>query len=279
MSTTSRMNNASVLNAPSRAYITTGAFATRIFSYATSFDSSTYVTTGTLTALSTGTAVNTVNTASNVAGIVLRETGKKLYPGANPGITTMLVGVFYNGTDSVQGFNGFIDPNDSVFAPFNTDKPYFLEDARSFTVSGGVATLGAADQGASVYSAGAIASTSPTAGIGYAASAGGNITQQTSITTTVTINRICGTITTVNLPSMLANATNTFTVSNSTVAASDNVILTVKTSPNVGFLVNVSAVATNSFNVTIINATGGTVDTGVFVLNFAVIKSDATVAL
>jgi hypothetical protein len=146
MPATSRLNNGATLDAPVRAYITTGAYATRIFSYATSFNSSTYETTGTLTAL--GTAIS--GTTKNVAGIVLRETGKKLYVGINPGVFTYMVGVYYNSPDTALTFNGFIDPNDSVFAPFNTDKPYFLEEAAD-PVDGTPA-----DQGAPVFTAGTV---------------------------------------------------------------------------------------------------------------------------
>lgn len=131
------------MDAPVRAYITTSAFSGRIFSYATSFNSSTYETTGTLTALGSD-----ISSGKNVAGIVLRENGKKLYPGVNPGIVTYMVGVYYNSPDTALTFSGFIDPNDSVYAPFNTDKPYFLEDAKSFTVSAGVATVTGLDTGA-----------------------------------------------------------------------------------------------------------------------------------
>jgi hypothetical protein len=54
---------------------------------------------------------------------VVRETGRKLYPGANPGIVTYLVEVF----DSTSFLRGFINPNSPIFAAFNSDKPAFLE--------------------------------------------------------------------------------------------------------------------------------------------------------
>jgi hypothetical protein len=77
-----------------------------------------YVTQGTLTAVTGGTAANCPK------GRVLRENGRKLYPSANPGITTYLVGVF----DDKTFLNGFIDPNSPVFVPFNTDKPVYLDN-------------------------------------------------------------------------------------------------------------------------------------------------------
>jgi hypothetical protein len=77
-----------------------------------------YVMQGTLTAVTGGTAANCPK------GRVLRENGRKLYPSANPGITTYLVGVF----DDKTFLNGFIDPNSPVFVPFNTDKPVYLDN-------------------------------------------------------------------------------------------------------------------------------------------------------
>ena len=77
-----------------------------------------FVTIGTLTAVSGATAANCPK------GRVLRENGRKLYPSANPGVTTYLVGVF----DDKTFLNGFIDPNSAVFAPFNTDKPVYLDN-------------------------------------------------------------------------------------------------------------------------------------------------------
>ncbi len=77
-----------------------------------------YVMQGTLTAVSGATAANCPK------GRVLRENGRKLYPSANPGITTYLVGVF----DDKTFLNGFIDPNSPVFVPFNTDKPVYLDN-------------------------------------------------------------------------------------------------------------------------------------------------------
>jgi len=58
------------------------------------------------------------------AGRILRETGKKLYPGANPNVDEYYVGVY----DAVSLLNGFIDPNTALFAPFNDNKPVWVGD-------------------------------------------------------------------------------------------------------------------------------------------------------
>jgi len=57
-------------------------------------------------------------------GRVLRETGRKLYPNVHPGVTKYHIGVF----DATTLFNGFINPNDGVFAEFNNNKPTWLND-------------------------------------------------------------------------------------------------------------------------------------------------------
>ncbi len=53
----------------------------------------------------------------------MRETGRKLLPGANGGVNTLMVGVY----DPVTGFSGFIDPNSEAFTIMNTDKSANIE--------------------------------------------------------------------------------------------------------------------------------------------------------
>jgi hypothetical protein len=114
-----------------------------------------------------------------------------------------------------------------------------------------------------------IASTG-TAGVGYATGAGGVVTQGTSRTTGVTLNKTTGAIT---LFSAAGSATAaTFTVTNSTVAATDVIILNQKSGTDLYDLM-VTAVAAGSFNVTFRTTSGTTTETPVF--NFAVIKAVA----
>jgi len=136
MATIGRTNGASFLNTPRLQYITTAAFNTYFYSYSTSINSS-LETVGTLSAVTGATAINCP------AGRVLRENGRKLYPNANPGITTYMVGVY----DPETYFNGFIDPNAQVFQIYNTDKPNYLTD-------GTEPTLGTRDLGPSVLTRG-----------------------------------------------------------------------------------------------------------------------------
>ena len=123
--------------------------------------------------------------------------------------------------------------------------------------------------GTSLTATGVIASTG-TAGVGYATGAGGAVTQLTSRTTGVTLNKTAGAIT---LFSAAGSATAaTFTVTNSTVAATDVIILNQKSGTDLYDLM-VTAVAAGSFNITFRTTGGTTTETPVF--NFAVIKGVA----
>ena len=128
--------------------------------------------------------------------------------------------------------------------------------------------IGAAT-GTSLTATGVIASTG-TAGVGYATGAGGAVTQATSRTTGVTLDKTSGAIT---LFSAAGSATAaTFTVTNSTVAATDVIILNQKSGTDLYDLM-VTAVAAGSFNITFRTTGGTTTETPVF--NFAVIKGVA----
>jgi hypothetical protein len=109
------LNTVSYSDSHRRSYITTGAFSSEIFSYSTSVNAQ-FVVVGSLTAKS-------VPSGLNVAGTILRENGRKLYPGANPGVNTYMVGVYHDTIGS-----GFIDPNAHVFAVYSGSKPYFAAD-------------------------------------------------------------------------------------------------------------------------------------------------------
>ena len=99
--------------------------------------------------------------------------------------------------------------------------------------------------GTSLTATGVIASTG-TAGLGYATGAGGTVTQGTSRTTGVTLDKTSGAIT---LFSAAGSATAaTFTVTNSTVAATDVIILNQKSGTDLYDLM-VTAVAAGSFNI------------------------------
>jgi hypothetical protein len=109
-----------------------------------------------------------------------------------------------------------------------------------------------------------------TAGVGYATGAGGAVTQITSRTTGVTLNKTTGAITLISAAG--TTAATTFTVTNSTVVATDVIILNQKSGTDLYDLM-VTAVAAGSFNITFRTTGGSTTETPVF--NFAVIKGVA----
>jgi hypothetical protein len=116
MATLGNANNASEQNTSRRSYIATAPFYAHFFTYTTYLDNIT--TRGRLT------QVAGANCAKCPTGRILRENGRKLYPDANPDITKYLVGVY----DSVTFLSGYINPNDSVFAIYNSDRPNYIED-------------------------------------------------------------------------------------------------------------------------------------------------------
>jgi len=138
MATVGRANNASYLNTSRLSYISTAPFNNDFYTYSTAIVNR--ATVGVMV------PVADANAGNCPAGRVLRETGRKLVPGANPmpaGYNTYMVSVY----DAQTGLTGFIDPNARIFAIYNTDKPNFLLD-------GVDPNAGETDQGLSVYTQG-----------------------------------------------------------------------------------------------------------------------------
>lgn len=107
--------------------------------------------------------------------------------------------------------------------------------------------------------------------LGYGTGGGGTVTQGSSRTTGVTINKPSGAITLVSAAG--TSAYTTFTVTNSTVSATDVVIVNQKSGTD-KYESFVTAVANGSFNITFSDVSGTTTEQPVF--NFAVIKGSTT---
>ena len=149
------------------------------------------------------------------------------------------------------------------------------------TLTGGAATASKAvvlDADKSITGLGSVTSTAPTGGgIGYATGAGGAVSQLTDRITGVVLSKLAGQITTHNA-SLAAEAAAEFTVTNTTVAIGDVVVVAIQSGTNGGNTnVFVSTVAAGSFKIKVANdnAAGGTAETGAIIINFAVIKSVA----
>jgi len=211
MSSLSKVASYSASGHPRREYITTSAFNNDIYTYTTSLNSK-YVTVGTLTVLATATA------GLCPANRILRETGRRLLPGANPGISTLLVGVY----DQVSGLNGLIDPNSPRFAVYNSDKSVFQD-------FGYDPSTNLQDKGPPVYTTGTV-----TAGAGLIASGGGltvsgNIVVGTPTTVVGTNSAATFNLATSNIfihSTTVSGGAVTYTISNSTVGCVFYVIAT-----------------------------------------------------
>lgn len=113
-----------------------------------------------------------------------------------------------------------------------------------------------------------------TGGIGYATGAGGTVTQGTSKSTGVTLNKNTGTITMHNA-ALNATTSVAFTLTNSTIAATDVVHVVIKSgATSSSYFVQVEAVAAGSCVICVRNYTGGNLSEAL-VLSFVVIKGVA----
>jgi len=125
--------------------------------------------------------------------------------------------------------------------------------------------------GTSLAATGAITS-SGTAGIGYAgAGVGGTVTQITNKSTLVTLNKTCGQIT-MSAASLAQDTTATFTLVNTTIAASDVLILNHISGGTIGkYLLNAQCAA-GSASINVTNVTTGSASEAI-VIAFVVIKA------
>ena len=115
-----------------------------------------------------------------------------------------------------------------------------------------------------------------TSTLGYTTGSGGTVTQATNKTTAVTLNKINGEIV-MNAAALADDATAAFTLTNSTIAATDVVIVNVASGVAVAgsYQVTVGAVAAGSCSISVLNVSGGS-RTDTIKLNFAVIKAVAS---
>lgn len=108
-------------------------------------------------------------------------------------------------------------------------------------------------------------------GFGYPTGVGGTVTQITNKSTGVTLSKLCGTITTHNA-ALAADAIVSFTVTNSTVAATDTIIINHASGGTLGgYTINATAAA-GSFQINIKNNTTGSLSEAL-VIRFAVVKA------
>ena len=106
---------------------------------------------------------------------------------------------------------------------------------------------------------------------GYITGEGGTVTQATSKATAVTLNKKCGQIT-MNAAALAAATTVTFVLTNSTIAATDLLVLNHVSGGTAGsYLLNAQAAA-GSVSINVRNVTAGSLSEAI-VIGFAVIKA------
>jgi len=139
------------------------------------------------------------------------------------------------------------------------------------------AAVAATLNGNQISSTGGLLSPSTAQGIGYTTGAGGAVTQATNRTTGVTLDALCGAITT-NTASLAAESSANFTLTNSKIAANDVVVVSIKSGTDGGnTAVSVVTTAAGSCVIKVANhnAAAGTAETGAIIILFAVIKAVA----
>lgn len=118
---------------------------------------------------------------------------------------------------------------------------------------------------------GSVTSSGAASGVGYSTGAGGTVTQLTSKSTGVTLNRACGQIT-MNNATLNAGASVTFTLTNSAIAAADHLSLTHAATGTLGNYELDYRCAAGSATIYVRNKTAGNLSEAV-VIGFAVIKA------
>jgi len=106
--------------------------------------------------------------------------------------------------------------------------------------------------------------------IGYSAGAQGTVTQATSKSTAVTLNKSAGRIT-MNAAELAANTAVSFTMNNSLISANDTIIVNVSGGATAGaYTTYISSMTTGSAVVTLRNLTASALSEAV-IINFATI--------
>lgn len=158
---------------------------------------------------------------------------------------------------------------------FSSSFPKQVATVKNSVTIGSVASLCVMDHLGNVRGSGdgGFTSTNPTGpGIGYATGAGSAVTQITDATTGVTINKLCGKITTVALTTAAA-AEEVFTVTNSTVVATDIPVVSTTYAGAGTVQVTTKKVVAGAFDVVIANLHASSALNAAVVVNFAIIKS------
>jgi len=187
------------------------------------------------------------------------DAGNTLREAADYQVAISAVGT---GAGAVQAFHSWTTANGTAAA-----------ERMRLSAAGGLSVGTTTDAGAGALLANSsIKSQSATAGIGYATGAGGTVTQITSKSTGVTLNKVSGQVT-MNNAALAAGAKVAFTITNSTVASTDIPVVAVASGGTANaYRAEVVAVGSGSFAVAVENITAGSLSESP-VIGFFVMKA------
>jgi hypothetical protein len=163
----------------------------------------------------------------------------------------------YDGTSSTTSYfdQGSHSVGIELFGTYSTN----AIQGNGFAINGaGIATFAEA------------LSNNPSGGVGYATGAGGTVTQATSKSTGVTLNKVTGAIT-MNNAALAAGAIVSFTLTDTSIAATDTLILNHISGGTVGSYGLNAGAATGSATITVRNNSAGSLSEAI-VIEFTVIK-------
>lgn len=179
-------------------------------------------------------------------------------------------------TDIPAGFVGYADVNDTGIL-YRCDGTANSAIAKSgdFAAPGAIgATTPGTIAATSITATTSILSSGATLGVGYTTGAGGQVTQATSKSTGVTLDKVTGQITLNNAALLNATAVS-FTLTNSAIAATDVVAVSISSGATAGaYLITVDATAAGSALITLYNRSIGVLGEAL-VVNFAVFKGSS----
>jgi hypothetical protein len=205
-------------------------------------------------------------TAANyLAGILTIGTTTALgalnVSGGNINNTTTATGStgYYTGNGTIV--NGFSSDYSANVTYLDVNQNFAIRDVQNSYASRLTITSGNITVGGNILITGV-------GSLGYGTGSGGAVTQATSRTTGVTLNKTNGAITLVSAAGSVTYQS--FTVTNSFVAATDTIIVNQKSGTD-KYIILITAVAAGSFQITFATTSGITTEQPVF--NFAVIKA------
>lgn len=229
---------------------------------------------GTGVITSTGSGSNVLSASPTHTGIVTFATdGTNGYPFATgnanggSGIGTFMC---YDGTGGRMGCLDWTGPVRKPFGFYGTNFTFNYGTGAStvavFTAdSTGITTTGVCNSTGNQLISG-------TGAQGYATGSGGTVTQATSKSTGVTLNKTNGSIT-MNAAALAASTSVAFTLTNSTIAATDVVNVSIQSgATTLSYVIVVEATAAASCRIALRNVSAGSLSEAV-VINFAVLKA------